>query len=178
MVRVMKLNSILLFLLVASTVQAQSAAVGSSIYGDFNGDGIKEYAFSVQTKSGVGNAIENGTPGSYAVYFSINSIPTIEAGCCEIILINEGDLKGDGADDISLYQAPMNGNTYSLTTLSLKDTVWETIVPLFLIQTGVTPLSPSDLEQRVYSKCGIIYYLDNDVNDENLTLIEQEVRLQ
>ncbi len=176
-VRFMKLISILLFLLLATTLQAQPASVGSSVYGDFNGDGIKEYAFSVQTKSGVGNAVENGTPGSYAVFFSTNLIPTIVAGCCEIILINEGDLDGDGAEDISLYQAPMNGNIYTMTTLSLKDTTWETIVPVFLIPAGGKPLTPKDLDERVYSKDGIVYYLDNIINDENLTLIEQEVRL-
>lgn len=156
---------------------AQNAKVGEAVYGDFNGDGVKEYAFAVQTQKGIGNAIENGVPGSYAVYFSTEAIPEIPAGCCEIVLVNEGDLNGDGADDISLYQAPMNGNTYTMQTMSLKDTTWQSIVPLFMIPTGGTPLTNQDLQNRIFLEDGQLYYLDTDVNDENLGLIRREVNV-
>lgn len=86
-------------------------------------------------------------------------------------MVNEGDLNGDGADDISLYQAPMNGNTYSMQTMSLSDTAWKTIVPTFLIPTAGTALTSDQLQNRIYLEDGILYYLETDVNDENQGLI-------
>jgi len=154
---------------------AQSAKVGSSVYGDFKGDGVKEYAFAVQTQKGIGNAIENGVPGAYSVYFSTEDIPEIPAGCCEITLINEGDLNGDGADDLSLYQAPMNGSTYRMETLSLKDTSWNTIVPAFMIPTAGTPLTNEELQNRVFKEDGVLHYWVTDPNDENFRLVRRKV---
>tara|TARA_B100000745_G_C19901911_1_gene302174 strand:+ start:54 stop:557 length:504 start_codon:yes stop_codon:yes gene_type:complete len=167
----MKFYLTLLLICATTWLQAQPDSVGFSVYGDFNGDGIKEYAFSVQTQAGI------GTPDLYAIYFSDGQIPEIEVGCCEVVLVNEGDLNGDGADDISLFQAPMNGNTYSMTTVSLTDTTWETIVPSFFIPTAGYPLSVTDLQNRVYVKQGVMYYLVTDVNDEEMNQIEREVRL-
>lgn len=153
----------------------QLSSVGSSIYGDFNGDGIKEYAFAVQTQKGIGNAIENGVPGTYSVYFSTENILEISAGCCEITLINEGDLNGDGADDISLYQAPLNGNTYTMSTYSFQDSIWTTLIQPFSIPTTGTVLTPTELQGRVFKEDGILYYLDTAVNDENFRLIRRQV---
>jgi hypothetical protein len=154
---------------------SQSSNVGDSIYGDFDGDGIKEYAFAVQTEKGYGNAIENGVPGTYSVFFSSEQIAEIPVGCCEIKLINEGDLNGDGADDLSIYQAPMNGNSYWMKSLSWSDTTWNTIVPAFMIPTAGVSLTDEELQDRVFTEGGLLFYFETDMNDENFGLIKRRV---
>jgi hypothetical protein len=155
---------------------AQIPSVGQAVYGDFNGDGVKEYAFAVQTHKGIGNAIDDGTPGAYSIFFSTESIPEIDAGCCEITLINEGDLNGNGSDEISLYQAPMNGNTFSMTTYSHIDSMWVKLVTTFLIPTGGNDLTSEELQNRVFIEDGVLYYYKTDVNDVDFRLIKTKVK--
>lgn len=93
----------------------------SRISGDFNGDGKTEYAWAVISKPGHGNPMEDGVADEFSLQFSDPSIPEFKIGCCEVTLINEGDLNHDGADELSTYQAPGNGNTYDWTTYTFKD---------------------------------------------------------
>jgi hypothetical protein len=172
----MKYPLLFLFLLSVCLSQAQPNRVGTSVYGDFNGDGVKEYAFCVQTENGYGNAIENGTPGAYSIYFSSATISEISVGCCEVILINEGDLNSDGADDLSLFQAPMNGNTYSMKTMSFSDSLWKVIVPTFLIPSAGSNISSEGLQNKVYVRDGIIYFQQTDFNSEGFKANETVVK--
>lgn len=63
--------------------------VGQRISGDFNGDGK------------VDTAILNGKVSSrtkqkiWTLSFSDKTIPSMRLGCCDPILVNEGDLNGD-----------------------------------------------------------------------------------
>ncbi|MFT7590741.1 MAG: hypothetical protein ACI9UJ_000653 [bacterium] len=171
----MRKPTFFLLLLSASLSQAQFSRIGSSVYGDFNGDGVKEYAFCVQTDKGYGNAIENGVPGAYSIYFSSATISEIKVGCCDVILINEGDLNDDGADDLSLYQAPMNGNTYSMKTMSLNDSLWNVIVPTFLIPNSGFNISSEGLQNKVYERDGIIYFQQTDFDNEGFITKETAV---
>lgn len=93
--------------------------IGIKIQGDFNGDKKKDFATAIKTKIGQGNPVEEGTADEFEIQFSGNNLKSINAGCCDIILINEGDLNNDGADELSVFQAPMNGCTYSMTTYSI-----------------------------------------------------------
>ncbi|MBN9336985.1 MAG: hypothetical protein J0I88_03945 [Chryseobacterium sp.] len=145
---------------------------GEKIEGDFNGDGQTDFATVVKIKEGEGNPVEDGTSDEYEVRFSDKGIIPIKAGCCNIRLVNEGDLDNDGADEISLFQAPMNGCTYTMTTYSLKNATWEQIVEPFLIPTGCGDISDSDLQKRVFKENNQIYYYRTDPNDENGKLIK------
>ena len=102
--------------------------IGEKIQGDFDGDGKNEFAFVTKTKEGEGNPIEDGTPDEYTISFSNPVLKPIIIGCCEAQLINEGDLNQDGKDDFSIFQAPMNGCTYSMTTYSLQNSNWKQII--------------------------------------------------
>lgn len=147
-----------------------------TLSGDFNGDGVMEYAFVKKVKEGQGNPVEDGTPDEYAVEFSNNEIPSINIGCCEALLIGEGDLNKDGKPEFSVYQAPMNGNTYTLTTWTFAANKWKPLFPSFLVPTGGDALSMKELEGKVYLRNDSLFYQETDVS-ETFELKEAPVNL-
>ncbi|RAI97557.1 hypothetical protein LX64_05065 [Chitinophaga skermanii] len=160
----------------AATPPSNANKVGEEVHGDFNGDGKPETAYVVQTAQAEGNPVEDGKPANYEVRFSDESMPNINIGCCESLLINEGDLNGDGKDELSTYQAPMNGNTYAMKTYSFHDKNWKTFIDTFLIPTGGEELTLDALEQRIVLENGKVYYYDVDVNDENFQLVKKPAK--
>ena len=149
--------------------------VGEKVYGDFDGDGKRDMAAAIQTREAQGNPVEDGTPAAYEIRFSSGRLKTIAAGCCGITLINEGDLNNDGTDELSVFQAPMNGCTYSMTTYSYSRGAWGPLVASFLIPTGCENTSNADLQKRVFKEGNTIYYLATDPNDEEGRLIKKKV---
>lgn len=164
--------------LLTTLVQGQIPTVGTAVQGDFNGDGKKEYAFAVQTKQSEGNPMDGGIPGEYAVNFSTDKLKSIIIGCCEATIINEGDLNGDGRDEISVFQAPMNGNTFSMTTYSYVNGAWKITIETFLIPTAGDYLSDESLQKRIFKENNSVYFYDVDVNDENFRLVKKKARLK
>lgn len=164
-----------------STTQAVIPPVVNNdrISGDFDGDGQKEFAFPVKVKQGHGNPVEDGEADEYAISFSNKNIKPINIGCCEARLVNENDLNNDGADDISVFQAPMNGNLYTLTTFTFagKDH-WRTLIEPFLVPASGGELSDDALQARVFLENDTIYFLDTDMNDENMGLLKQKAMLK
>jgi len=148
--------------------------IGEKIQGSFLGNGKKVTAFVIKTKEAKGNPIENGTSAEFEIRFSDAKLKPIKAGCCEIILINEGDLNDDGSDEISIYQAPMNGCTYTMTTYSFIKGNWIKIVQPFLIPTGCESISEKDLLNRVFKENKAIYFLEKDMSTENGKLIKKK----
>jgi hypothetical protein len=158
----------------AETKTSSLPSIGDKIQGDFNGDGHTDFATAVKIKEEQGNPVEDGTPEEYEIQFSNDKLKSIKAGCCEIRLINEGDLNNDGADEISIFQAPMNGCTYSMTTYSLINGTWRQIVEEFLIPTGCDSISDNDLQKRIFKENNTIYYLGIDMSDENGNLVKKK----
>lgn len=149
--------------------------VGEKIKGDFNGDQKMDFAIVKKTKEQQGNPIENGTPAEYEIQFSDPTLKSMKVGCCDIRLINEGDLNNDGSDEISVFQAPMNGCTYSMTTYSFSNGKWKKLIDPFLIPTGCETLTDNDLQQRIFKENKTIYYLETDMTNENGTLVKKKV---
>ena len=152
--------------------------IGEKIQGNFSENGKKITASVIKTKEAKGNPIEDGMPAEFEIRFSDAKLKPIKAGCCEIILINEGDLNNDGNDEISVYQAPMNGCTYTMTTYSYIKGNWKKIVQPFLIPTGCESLSEKDLQNRVFQENKTVYFLKNDMSEENGKLIKKKVSLR
>jgi hypothetical protein len=148
---------------------------GSKISGDFNGDGKMEFAYAIRVKEGEGNPVEDGTPDEYAVIFSDTTIVPFKIGCCEARLINEGDLNHDDADEISTFQAPMNGNTYDMTTHTFKGNNWKALIETFMIPTGGDYISEKELEERIFMENDTLYMYNVDYSDDNLKLIKKKV---
>jgi hypothetical protein len=152
--------------------------IGEKIQGNFLGNGKKITATVIKTKEAKGNPVENGTPAEFEIRFSDSKLKPIKAGCCEIILINEGDLNNDGSDEISIYQAPMNGCTYTMTTYSFINGNWMKIVQPFLVPTGCENLSQKELQNRIFKENKTIYFLEKQMNDENGKLIKKKATVQ
>lgn len=147
----------------------QQFAVGQKITGDFNGDGKTDTAF-LQIKTN-----QRTKAHSWTLSFSDKTIPTIQLGCCEPILINEGDLNGDKATEVSVFQAPENGCVYIWTTYSSKNKQWTKFIEPFLIATDCENFKQADLQKRVFKENGKVYYWDVDPNDEENKPIKKRV---
>jgi len=112
---------------------------------------------------------------SWTLYFSDKTIASMQLGCCEVVLINEGDLNNDKATEISILQAPENGCTYMWTTYTYKANHWTKLIPTFLVPTYCEPVAASDLERKVFVEKGKVYYWDFDPKDEKFKAIQKQV---
>lgn len=172
----MKLISILLLINTVAFAQgSQNKKIGGEIEGNFSGNGKAIVATAIKTEEGKGNPIEDGTPAEYQIYFSDKKLKPLKIGCCAMTLINEGDLDNNGADDLSVFQAPMNGCTYSMTTYSFVNGNWKKIVDTFLIPTGCERIDNNDLQKMIFRDNKNIYYFEKDMSDENGKSIKKKV---
>jgi len=153
---------------------SQKKKIGEEIEGYFLGSGKAIVATAIKPKEERGNPIENGTPAEYEIRFSDKKLKPIKIGCCEMTLINESDLDNNGADDLSFFQAPMNGCTYFMTTYSFINGNWKKIVDTFLIPTGCESINLNDLQKMIFGENKNIYYLEKDMSDENGRLIKKK----
>ena len=159
-------------LCVAFSFSQKSSTVGQRITGDFNGDGKMDTAFAKQI-------INTKTKAkSWTVSFSDKTISSLRFSCCEVVLINEGDLNNDKATEISIFQAPENGCTYMWTTYTYKANHWTKLIPTFLVPTFCDPVEAADLEGKVFVEKGKVYYWDFDPNDEKFKPIKKQVILK
>jgi hypothetical protein len=134
--------------------------VGQRITGDFNGDGKMDTAFLKQSTNAKIKA------RGWTLFFSDKTFPSMRLGCCDVYLINEGDLNKDKAMELSIFQAPENGCTYMWTTYSYKEGLWTKLIPMFLVPTYCDPFTAADLEKIVFTENGKVYYWEIDPNDQ------------
>ena len=178
----MKITKLILLLGIAITLashtNAQTKTVGYIVQGDFSASGKQEVAFIVRTVAGQGNPIEDGTADEYEIQFSDISLKPIEAGCCEMQLVNEGDLNEDGGDELSVFQEPMNGNTFSMTTYTFTNGIWKELIKTFLVPTGGDYLDQEQIQNMIFKENGVLYYYVVDANDENFKLIKKKAILE
>ncbi len=156
-------------LCVTYSFSQKTRTVGQRITGDFNGDGKVDTAFVKQT-----NNSKTKVKG-WTLLFSDKTIPSLRLGCCNVYLINEGDLNNDKATEVSVFQAPDNGCTYLWTTYSYKAGQWTKFIPIFLVPTYCDPIKVADLEKKVFTENGKVYYWDIDLNDEVNKPIKKQV---
>ncbi len=143
--------------------------VGQKVLGDFNGDGKKEFAYLVKVKEGYGFPVldDDSEPDQWEIQFSDKSIKPISVGCCGGILIAEGDLNNDKIDEITVYNAPINGCIGVLETYTIKTGNWKLLFEPFTMF-YCAELTDEELENLVKFENGSAYYHTYDVNDEEL----------
>jgi hypothetical protein len=174
------LTNLLFFLIVSGTAfgQTNKKSVGDSIQGNWEGNKQTISAKVVQLKAGAGNPVDGGTPAEWAVVFSSPRMKPLKIGCCDAILVNEGDLYSDGKEELSIYQAPLNGCAHRFTTLKYRANKWDTIIPPILIPSGCDGIDLNELQKRVVKEGNTVYVYEEDVNDEKLRLIKRKVTLK
>jgi hypothetical protein len=124
-----------------------------------------------------GNPAEDGTAAAYSITFNDPNIPALPAGCCEMILVNEGDLDGDGLDELGYAQAPMNGCVFDYYVYTFKNKNWKRLIEPFLIPTGCDGTSRADMEKMVLKEGNTIYYMQTDMNDEDMKKVQTKAKL-
>lgn len=169
--------SILTFGLQLSNAQTNKPTIGEKIEGHFTSKKSAEHIFIKQTKRGHGNPIEDGVSDEYTLMSTSKTIKALKIGNIEAILINEGDLNGDGLDEISVVQTPMNGCTYYFSTFTNVNGTWKKLFEPFLFSNGCEPLKNKDLLNKVFVEKGIVYSLQVDPNDENMKLKRVKMKI-
>ncbi|WP_300673333.1 hypothetical protein [Soonwooa sp.] len=160
-----------------SNAQSTKPTIGEKIEGHFSTKNNTENLFVKLSKKGHGNPVEDGVPDEYTLLSNSKTIKALKIGCCEVILINEGDLNGDGLDEISVVQAPMNGCTYTFSTFTNVNGVWKKLFEPFMFSNECEPLSNKDLLNKVFVEKGVIYSMQTDPNDENMKLKKVEMKV-
>lgn len=118
---------------------------------DFNGEGHSE-SITISNDKGIGNPVEDGIPDSYIITFENKKIPSLNIGCCKPLPIGEGDLNGDGKAELSLFQEPMNGCVYTMSTYTLHKGKWELLFDPFLVPTECEEVSAETIDKIVFKK--------------------------
>ncbi|AWH84776.1 hypothetical protein HYN59_06400 [Flavobacterium album] len=144
---------------------------------DYDGDGIADEAEVILVKEGEGNPVEDDTPSEYAIAFNNKKFAQLPIGCCEATIIPEGDLDGDGAAELSVFQSPMNGCVHTMTTYTFRNGKWQKLFRPFLVPTGCDEISKEELEKLVYKENGKVYIMETDVNDEDFKKNPIDVKL-
>ena len=161
-----------------TTVAPYYPADSNTIVGDFNGDGHTDSAFVIRTKEGYGVAVDGGVPAEYAIQFADTLLHPIDIGCCDARLFNTRDLNSDGADEILVFQAPMNGNSYWLSVWTYKSHQWKTLMEPIIVPTGGDYVADEDVRKRVFLENDTLYFLTEDLNDEHWKLVKKKAVLQ
>ncbi|MBV8253640.1 MAG: hypothetical protein JO154_13615 [Chitinophaga sp.] len=150
-----------------------------TITGHFSGKAQEDTAIiSIITPASNTEAPEDAQD-KYGVNFDAHSgIPALPPFWGAIYIVNEGDLNGDGKDDITVFNEPLHGCTFSCTTWTLTaNNEWKQLFPALLVPTGCEPMSDSAMQARVFKENGKIYRWEEDVNDDNFTQKKVEVQV-
>lgn len=149
--------------------------IGESIKINLGSDGKTVYATVSLVKQGYGNAIdpdpsERFELDEYSISFSDKEIPDIQIGCCDAILIWEGDFNGDGYDEFSVLQSPINGCMGYWQTYIYRDNNWKFFFDGFFVMSPYCdpPKSWDQYLDFVTSENENIYYLGRDINSLDL----------
>lgn len=148
-----------------------------ALTGHFNEDKILDSAFVIMTTSVTDHPNEGRNAREFVIYFSDNEFPNIYSGCCDVLLINEGDLNGDNKDEITVFQAPLNGNVYKMTTYSYVNNKWQILIEPFIVPTAGKFISEKDLQKRIFVENGSIYFMEADLNDERFELKKTKCKI-
>lgn len=155
-----------------------SAMENEKSFGDFNGDGKKEVAISIQVHYGKDQMGDD--PDKYEVRFSNKNIPTITNICCgrELMLVNEGDLNNDKKDDLSIYTHPLNGFHDVLMTHSFLNGKWVQIIPMISIKTDSDYLSEKQVQDLVYKDGDYINYYNEDYTNDSFKITRNKIKIK
>lgn len=127
--------------------------------------------FTGKKLTAIATLIHEGTdsedPSQYSITFNDPNIAAVPGVCCGVLLINEGDLNGDGNDELGVANAPLHGCTYNYQVYTYKNGKWLPYVEMFLFPTLCEGTDRDKVQQLVFKEGNTVYYLNTDFNDED-----------
>ncbi|MCF6401274.1 hypothetical protein L3C95_00205 [Chitinophaga filiformis] len=153
------------------------------VEGYFNGDTSRDIGYGVfygriNSDKPHEEGMEVTSETQYVVRFQDNKIKPMPVVIGRHIrLVNEGDLNGDGEDDISVFVQSMHACMYTCSTWSYIAGRWVRITEYWDIPTACDYLSDEDLESRIEMEDGELYYYETDINDKDFPLVKKELTL-
>ncbi len=90
--------------------------------------------------------------------------------------VGEGDLNGDGAAELSVFQSPMNGCVYTMATYTFQNGKWKQLFEAFLVPTGCDEISIEELQSLVYKEGDKVYSMETDMNDEDFKRVRTQIK--
>ena len=138
-----------------------------TIKGDFNGDGNIEYAYSESNPAEYYSLdeVDDGKPNN--ITFSNPTIPAIETEFQIERLTNEGDLNGDGTDEIGFIERAVSRFVF-YKVYSLRKGVWKEIVSVYTHDAFFDPINGDapDLVRIAPNKTGYVIVQTIEWDDE------------
>lgn len=167
-----------------SGLNSRSIGVGdmvSYVAGTFLYTGKLDTAYVVKVKQGKGTSAEDGIADGYELRFT-GSDTKAEIGCCEVRIINEGDLNSDGKEELSLYQYPPNGCTIFIHTLKIGGHKCTEIIEPFLFPAVCEPIPDRTIHGLVALRGGSIFIsklVDSTINgSDTFVQVMQEAAIR
>lgn len=159
--------------------------IPDSVYvtGYFDGDTTLDKGYGVlfnktRQEGDIPGGRESDMIYQYIVRFAgsgIKPMPVITGR--HIRLVNEGDLNGDGKDEISVFEQSMKACSYTVSTWSYTGGRWARITDYWFIPTACEYISDEELQKRIVLEDDTLYFYETDVNDTNFPLVRKELRL-
>jgi hypothetical protein len=145
--------------------------------GDFNGDKKLESANVILVKPMKGNAAAGGIAANYKISFSDTSIKPMIDLCCNIRIVNEGDLNHDGSEELSVFKSPINGNSIGVYIYTYHKGEWiQYSVPSFIPMGD--DISYQELQKRIYIYNDATYINDSDFNNYEFKSVRKKLKLR
>ena len=126
---------LLLSMLLICCAEANRGELLETITGDFNGDGVEEQAELYYIFTGEGGVDDDpvyvGCDDNYDIYFSDNSIAPLSRDIIQWAasnLTNEGDLNGDGTDELGVWIRGGYTACGTYVVFTYKDSKWSELI--------------------------------------------------
>lgn len=142
-----------------------------SVTGNFTGKNVTAIATLIH------EGTDSEDPSQYSITFNDPAIAVVPGVCCGVLLVNEGDLNGDGKDELGVANAPLHGCTYDYQVYTYKNSKWKPYIDMFLIPNACDGIDRDKVQELVFKEGNTVYYMKTDVNDEDFKKIKTKAKV-
>lgn len=155
-------------LLVIPKVLLAEINVSDSIYGDFNGDGKKEYVWN--------ETVSTDSFPSCIIRSSDKTVPPVflNRECYGGHLILEGDLNGDGTDEFSFLEHGDASEWLFCSVFTLRNGNWSNPIRGFTVYSS----NHEDLVNKDKSNSGYVIIVRSEMTDAGVVFHEESVQFK